>query len=339
MMLALLLAAGYAIFAPAPPASVAPAAKAAIVARARAALDRPPAPLPRLHTEGTLPGKGIRDASIAAKRDHPIALDLALAWKLTGEPRYRDAAARYLTAWATTYRSEWNPIDDTGFDVLALAYDLVEPDLAPAQRVPIDRFWRAMAEGYLAAMAAGPRNAHTNWQSHRIKLATMAAFQTGDAALIARAHAAFRRQLAANLRPDGSTFDFEERDALHYVTYNLDPLLMAAIAARAHGANWYAETAPSGASLPRSLAWLATFATGQRRHVEFARSKIAFDRARAAAGQAEYAPHAWDPANAVNTFALASVVDPAFVPLRDDLVRRSGRVPAAWIELLPAGPR
>ena len=44
-------------------------------------------------------------------------------------------------------------------------------------------FWRKMAVGYLDAMDAGPKNAHTNWQSHRIKLATMAAYQTGDAEL------------------------------------------------------------------------------------------------------------------------------------------------------------
>lgn len=330
---AALLSSGFALIAPAPPA-LSPEAKARIVAQAQATVARPPAPLARLHTEGTLPGKGIRDISIAAKRDHPIALNLAIAGALTGNSAYRDAAARYLTAWAQTYRTEYNPIDDTGFDALAMAYDLVGPDLSPAQRAPIDRFWRGMAEGYLAAMEAGPRNAHTNWQSHRIKLATLAAFQTGDPALIRRAHRAYSRQLAANLRPDGSTFDFEERDALHYVTYNLDPLLMAALAAQAHGQNWYAETAPSGAGLPRSLAWLATFARGERRHVEFARSRIAFDHERAAAGQGEYAPHEWNPANAVDTFALASVADPAFAPLRDDLARRTGRAPSAWIALL-----
>jgi hypothetical protein len=37
-----------------------------------------------------------------------------------------------------------------------------------------------MAVGYLDAMDAKPKNANTNWQSHRVKLATMAAFQTGD---------------------------------------------------------------------------------------------------------------------------------------------------------------
>jgi hypothetical protein len=57
----------------------------AIIARARAALSRPPGAVPQLHTEGTLPGKGIREASLVAKRDQPIMLDLAIAWRLTGD--------------------------------------------------------------------------------------------------------------------------------------------------------------------------------------------------------------------------------------------------------------
>jgi hypothetical protein len=303
----------------------------AIVRRARTALKRPPTPLPRLHTEGTLPGHGIRDISIVAKRDHPITLDLALAWRVTGERAFLDATDRYLVAWAKLYQPSFNPIDETGFDALILAYDLTEADLPDASRAMLDAFWRRMAVGYLDAMEGRPRGAITNWQSHRIKLATLAAFQTGDPALVARAQAAYRRQIAANLRADGSTFDFEERDALHYVTYNLDPLMMAALAAQAHGQAWFAFEAPSGASLPRSLDWLARYARGERTHVEFANSRIAFDRERAAAGQKDFAQHAWNPAKAVNSFALAARLDLRFAATRDALIGRTGQRPAEWM--------
>lgn len=308
---------------------------AATIQRARAALNRPPAPIPELHTEGTLPGHGIRDISIAAKRDHPIALDLALAWALTGERPFLDQAGRYLNAWAGTYRMSFNPIDETGFDALVLATDLTAATLPPATAAKLDGFWRRMATGYLDVMDGNPKNAKTNWQSHRINLATLAAYRNGDPALIARARAAFRRQIAVNLFADGSTFDFAERDALHYVTYNLDPLLTAALAAKAHGEDWHGYAAPSGASLSRSLAWLAVFARGERVHQEFVRSRIAFDRERAAAGQEQFAPHPWAPANALNTFALAARFDPAYAGLRDALAVAANRPPAAWIALTP----
>jgi hypothetical protein len=303
------------------------------IARAREALTRPPGAIPHLHTEGTLPGKGIREISLVAKRDQPIVLDLAIAWRLTGERAFLDQTGRYLDAWARIYQMSFNPIDETGFDMLAMAYDLTEADLPAEARARLDAFWRRMAVGYLDAMDAGPKNANTNWQSHRIKLATMAAFQTGDRKLIDRARAAYRKQIAANLRPDGSTFDFEERDALHYVTYNLDPLMMAALSARAHGEDWFNWSAPGGASLPHSLDWLAEFARGTRTHTEFARSKIQFDRDRAAAGQAEYAPHAWAPGNALQTFNLAALLNPRFADLGAALAADSKRGPPAWITL------
>lgn len=327
-------AGGFAICAPAraPVSQTTPAVQAA-VDRARANLARPPAPLPRLHTEGTLPGHGIRDISIKAKADHPITLDFALAWRVTGDRAYLDQTGRYLSAWADIYEMSFNPIDETGFDALILAYDLTRADLPTAARTQMDAFWRRMAVGYLDAMDAGPKNAHTNWQSHRIKLAAMSAFQTGDAALTARARKAYEAQVAANLNPDGTTFDFHERDALHYVTYNFDPLLMADLAAKANGQDWFTYKAASRSSLPHSLDWFAAYARGDKTHIEFANSKIQFDRDRAASGQSEYAPHAWKPSAAVNTFAYAAALDPKYAALSRRLSEQYSRPAPAWMSV------
>ena len=312
---------------------VAAPAAPGVIARAKAALARPPGAIPQLHTEGTLPGKGIREISLKAKEDQPIVLDLALAWRLIGDRAYLDQAGRYLEAWADVYQPSFNPIDETGFDTLIMAYDLTEADLPAATRVKVDGFWRKMAVGYLDAMDARPKNFNTNWQSHRVKLATMAAFQTGDATLIDRARAAFRAQVSANLQADGTVFDFHERDAIHYVTYDLDPLMMAALAAKAHGEDWFAWKSPAGASLPGALDWLAPYARGEKVHVEFVNSKVQFDRDRAAAGQKEYAAHDWDVSNAVGNYALAALMDPRYRGLRDDLAVRTGHAPTAWIQL------
>lgn len=313
---------------------VAPALKEAIVSRAVATLDRPPGAIPHAHTEGTLPGKGIREISIKAREDQPIVLNFALAYRLTGDRRFLDATGRYLENWADVYQISFNPIDETGFDTLIMATDLTDGDLPEPLRTKIDAFWRRMAVGYLDAMDAGPRNAQSNWQSHRIKLATLAAFRTGDPKLIARAREAFRKQIGVNLYADGSTYDFHERDALHYVTYNLDPLMMAALAAKAHGEDWFDWKSPSGSSLPRSLDWLAAFARGEKTHSEFVNSKVQFDRDRANSGQTEYAAHDWDVSNGVGTYTLASLLDRRYLPLRDDLVKRTGKTPAAWAEIM-----
>jgi hypothetical protein len=326
---------GFALF---PPERIAPVphdpASAEIVARASRALGRPPGAIPQLHTEGTLPGHGIRDISLVAKQDQMIALDLAMAWRLTGDRRYLDATARYLDAWASIYRMSFNPIDETGFDTMIVATDLAKAGFSPALREKLAGFWRGMATGYLDAMDAGARNGTSNWQSHRVKLAAIAAFEVDDPSLIARARAAFRRQIAANVLPDGSVTDFQDRDALHYVTYDLDPLLMASAAAKAHGEDWLHWRSDTGSSLALALRWLEPFARGSRTHVEFVGSKVAFDRARAAAGDPEYAPHRWDRANAVRTFAIAALSDRSYRAMTAELVAATGRKPSAWLTLL-----
>ncbi|UIJ45502.1 alginate lyase family protein [Sphingomonas cannabina] len=309
-----------------------PAARA-VIRRAGAALDRPPGAVPQLHTEGTLPGQGIRDASLQAKQDQPIVLDLALAWRLTGDRRYLDQAGRYLEAWVDTYRMSFNPIDETGFDALILATDLTEADLPAPLQDKLQDFWRRMASGYLDAMEGKARNSANNWQSHRVKLATMAAYAVGDPGLISRARQAFRRQVTANIRPDGSTLDFEQRDALHYVTYDLDPLLMAALAAKAHGEDWIDWKSPAGSSLAGALDWLEPYATGGKAHVDFVNSTVPFDRQRAAAGESAYVPRPWKAGSAVNTFAMAALVDPAYRDVAAALASRTGSKPADWVSL------
>ena len=328
------LAADYAVLGPSYASGKAsdPVAQA-VIARARQALNRPPGAVAHLHTEGTLPGKGIREASLNAKRDQPVMLDLAMAWRLTGDRAFLDQASRYLDAWAGTYQISFNPIDETGFDAMAMAYDLTQADLAPDVRARLQTFWRTMAGGYLDAMDQGAKNVQTNWQSHRVKLATLAAFETGDRTLIDRARADYRKQVAANIRADGSTYDFEERDALHYVTYDLEPLTMAALAAKAHGEDWYSWAPPSGAGLSRALEWLEPYAAGSKTHTEFVNSKVQFDRDRASAGQNEYAPHPWKAGSAIGLYAMASLLDSRFAPLRAQLGDQGRRKPDAWISL------
>lgn len=311
-------------------------AAATVIGRADAGLKRQPGPLPVVHTEGTLPGKGIREESIKAREDLPIMLNQALAYRMTGQRPYLESAERFMTAWADIYKISLNPIDETHFDQVIMACDVACSDMTPAGRDKISRFIRAMAEGYLDAMDKPRDKPETNWQSHRVKLAVMAAFQSGDAKLIARARDAYDRQIAANINPDGTVFDFHERDALHYVTYDLDPLMMAALTAKAHGQDWFERKSAAGSSLPGALNWLAPYALGEKTHQEFVRSKIAFDAQRAAAGQKEYQPHPWDRANGVQTFALAAQLSPRYAPVFKTVAADTKKPLAPWLALFVA---
>lgn len=179
-----------------------------------------------------------------------------------------------------------------------------------------------------------------NWQSHRLKLATLGAFQSGEADLIARAHVLSDKHIAANLRPDGATVDFLQRDALHYVTYSLDSQLMAVLAARAHGQDWYAYE-KDGRSLPRTIAWLSAFASGRQEHIEFVHSFVPFDRQRAAWGLETFQNKPWNPATAKRLYKMIALLDPKWAALSDQIQRLPthqskedpGR-PEEWLDIL-----
>ncbi len=275
-------------------------------------IDRAPHAMATIHVEGTLPHQGIYDESREAIRDFSAASELALAGRLTGDPRYTDRATAILSAWITTYRSNFNPIDETLMDWLLIANDLL-PDSARAPLAPaMNRFMRSMAEGYLERLPTLTGNtAINNWQSHRIKLITLAAYGLGDPRLIAQAKAAFRAQIAANILADGSTEDFADRDAVHYAAYDLQGLDEAAMAAKQHGDDWYHLKNPAGSSLESAMLWLLPYAEGVKTHKEFEHSNVKFDAQRRDAGLAEF-NGSLDPKDTGDAIEIAARLDGRF---------------------------
>jgi len=314
------------------PSSAATPDGRSLLRAANAALARAPHPLPVVHTEGTLPHHGIRDESVVAERDWPAMLALAFAYRLTADPRYLQGEDRYLSAWLALYRPSFNPIDETNLDQVIVAFDAAGADLPLGTRQAMGQFLRAMAEGYLAKIARENPEDIANWQSHRIKLVTLSAYALADARLVEGAHRVFTRQLSVNIRPDGSVVDFTKRDALHYVVYDLEPLTVAALAARSHGADWFHAVPGGASSVAQALDWLTPFALGLKTHQEFVHSGVKFDADRAQAGEKGY-DGPWNPATSVYLFQLATIADPAYRPTLDHLVQATGTRPAVWLTL------
>ncbi len=292
-----------------------------------------PAPraIPRVHTEGTLPHQGIWDQSVEAEQDWPAMRELALLWKSGHAQADLVRLAALLTAWGTVYIPSFNPIDETNLDAFIDAYAIAAQDLPePAQHVAKD--WiRRIGTGYLDRMEHGAGSTDgrwsNNWNAHRVKLAALAAAALNDGTMWARARRQFVAHLGRNIRADGSTVDFEQRDALHYVTYDLTPLVRAALTARERGEDWLSVKGANHAGLRDALNWLAPYAVGEVTHEEFAHSSVPFDDKRRAAGVAGYKGK-WDPDTASALFALASWLDPAYEPVSRRLKRPGGWI--AW---------
>lgn len=299
-----------------------------VVAEALAHVGDPPHALVRVHTQGLLPHQGIHDLSERAERDWPRALRAAVAWRRSGDPTLLAQVDRYLAAWSGRYRPSFNPIDETNLSRLFAAYALSRDALAPATRTATAALIRTLGEGYIRRLDRRRGSTYindiNNWQSHRIKLVATAAAALGDPAMLDDAHRLFRAQVAANIRVDGSTVDFAQRDALHYVVYDLQPLVQAALAVSPYPGqhDWIQESRPDGASLADALAWLAPYARGARSHEEFVHTDEPFDIERREAGLHGYGG-TWDARGSATLFAYASVLLPRYAPL----ARRLGAAP------------
>lgn len=301
------------------------------IKEADAHIAQAPSPMPRLHTEGTLPHQGIRDQSIEAERDFDYMQSFAFAYRFTGEKKYLDAESRYLAAWCSTYKISLNPIDETRFDPVIISLDLTRADLPPTVNAQAVAFFREMSERYLDWEDHNATKDNANWNSHRIKLLTLGTYISGDASLIHRAAVAFRAQVKQNIRDDGSVQDFYKRDALHYVTYDLEPLVTAAIAAKAHGEDWFHTAATGKPSVEIAVSWLIPYAKGEKTHEEFVHSTVAFDAARDKAGEKGYSG-AWDRAASVNLLGLVTWLDPAYASTLQQVAAKT-RNPSPWIQL------
>jgi hypothetical protein len=135
-----------------------------------------------------------------------------------------------------TLQGHFDPIDEADLIDLLLGFDLVQEQLSASTIEKTRQLGRRLATGYLGTRLVGdPSTGLNNWQSHRIKLATAGAYLAGDTELIAGARKGFMEQVSRNIDTDGRTYDFGQRDAMHYVVY--DP--RAAIDGRLHrGGAW-----------------------------------------------------------------------------------------------------
>lgn len=282
-----------------------------LLASADAGLARELHVRPVVHTQGLLPHEGDRDVSQLSQEDWRQTLVQALAWCVSGNAAYATRAVAYIDAWVAAYSPSFDPIDETDLADLLLGFDLVQDRLSPSTVEKTRQLGRQLATGYLGAQRVGDRSTGlNNWQSHRIKLAVAGAYVSGDAALIAAARDGFVTHVDRNINSDGRTFDFAQRDAMHYVVYDLDPLLMAASMAAAHEQDWYGATEIHG-KLAQALNWLRPYALGEREHEEFVHSTVAFDARRASVNVKGFGGP-WQRGQASSLYWVAARLDPEF---------------------------
>jgi hypothetical protein len=234
-----------------------------------------------------------------------------------------------------------NPIDETTLDDLFFAFDLTQSQFSPAEKKSAQTWMRKVADTQIALGLIHARKgdgiSKNNWQSHRLKIVGLIGYTLAEKKYIDYAIEGLKRQIEVNLRPDGSSIDFHERDALHYHCYDVEPLLELAIAANNNGTNLYTYKSKSGASLEKSVKFLMPFCSGEKKHPEFVKSTVAFDRKRAESGDENYkAGHLFDPKKGGHSLELAAAFDKNLPEVYCQATARTASIYPSWQFVLNA---
>lgn len=314
---------------------VAKAEFAALEEKAEKALADTPHPITAIQSEGKLANDPVKIATLSSLHDMGSLWALGYAYEVTGKARYADKARAFILAWAAVNLPTGDPIDETNLEALFVAYDQTRGTFPAADKDAADAYLRRVVQAEY-----GARKVTNNWQSHRLKVVGLAAYVLKDDTLVAQALQAYRDHVPENLLPDGSTFDFHERDALHYHVYDLEPLLALAIAAHNNGVDLYRYASKDGGSLANSVKFLIPFCTGAQEHHEFVNSKTAFDRKRAANGEKGYIiGHLFTPMEGFKALSLAATLDSSVDPVTVALSSHNTDPVLAWNLVLAQAAR
>ncbi|WP_158826788.1 alginate lyase family protein [Mucilaginibacter lacusdianchii] len=278
-----------------------------------------PNPIVKISLEGLLAGDPAKTASLRAMHDADKIYAMALMYRLYGNKTYLGKTIEFLQAWAQANRPFGNPINDTKLEALITGYDLIRAEVPAEQKLQIDNWLNDVANAELNSFAAKPGRgtAVNNWNSHRIKIITLIAYTLHNSMYDTIIKTELEKQIAQNLNANGTSIDFIERDAFHYHTYDLEPLLTAIIAIkRASGKSYFEYQSDKEASIKKSVDFIIPYMTGEKQHAEFVKSRVPFDRARAANHEKGFeAGTPVDPQIALYTLALAAYFDKDYIDI------------------------
>lgn len=282
-------------------------------------------PIERFELAGTLNGHPGHVRSDEAKRPFGAIFALAVASRTAAQPLRDDSlrtAAAALLAWAGTYRPTGNPIDEWFFVPMLQAADLIAPGLDSAgRRTVLD--WAAefavAGDAFFGAKRDRNLARSNNWMARRLLIRAVATTVAGLTPPRAQLPGQLREFAARNYiagpsgRLDGRTYDFCQRDALHYHIAAVQPLVETAL---------YAPDliAPDvRAAVLSGLDFVQPYFLGEATHDEFAATTNSFDLARRADGNSVFQGK-WNPDHGRVVLRLARPVFPEIRPWTEDIV-------------------
>lgn len=135
------------------------------------ALNQKPNPVDTVVSEGHLATDPKKIKTQQSLKDIDKIYALAFAYRIEKNNSYLNKLIEYITAWATINKPQGNPINDTKFENLFIAYDLVKNNFLSSSKNIINSWLIKMADEEInTAKNKAKKTSYNNWNSHRLKV-------------------------------------------------------------------------------------------------------------------------------------------------------------------------
>ncbi len=288
--------------------------------------------------EGHLEKDPKKIRSTAALKDRKKIEALGWAWAATGDERYATQTRKFLLAWARVNQPDGDAINETFFEPMIVAYDLLRNTFPMDDRQIMDAWLQHKAETlWKSTFSVGFGG---NWYSHRLKIVGLIGLTIGDDSMVQHVAEGYHKQIKAMIKPDGATTEFYIRDSISYHLYSIEPLLTLAGAMERHGIKLFDYEAAKGVSLRHSVDFVIPFAEGKKTHIDFGNSTASADHWRAANGESHYAAHPWLPKSSIRMLTEAAWFVPEYSSLAAKIDGHPEQKFLDWRTVInAAGPR
>lgn len=201
-----------------------------------------------------------------------------------------------------------NPITECNVYFLCDAFRKISSAFSPEECKKIKEWAVAIASALLKSYDEGFR-IENNFQSHRIHIVSCIGYTFNQRVFVLWAYRAWSKQIETNLRPNGSSLDFEERDSLTYHVFNLQALVFTIkyLSPYFPRFNFYNYASPKNTSLKKSVDFLKPYIKGERQNIMFVNTKYASDKQI----QVNLLGKPWDRFNARNLILKCKEYDPS----------------------------
>ncbi|MFQ3671430.1 MAG: alginate lyase family protein [Verrucomicrobiia bacterium] len=279
-----------------------------VIAAGRRALGATPKPLKRINYEGLLNTNPSRIETVKSLRTMNDVADAFRAWQLTGGDEFAEFTRRSILAWAQTYVPTGNDVNENKLTPLVVAFTGLRESFEAGDREEVERWLGRMADLHAAETAKVTR--FTNRYTKRLRFLALLGLALDRRDLLDAAGKGVRVFVRNSLRPDGTSFDLEERDTLTYHCSALEAALDTIQLTASNPETVYAWGSPAGGSVKKSVEYVVPYAMGEKERREWENTRIALDRRRAEAGIATYQPgKLFDPEYALPMLRKAARID------------------------------